>query len=242
MVLSPYDAEDITQEVMFKIVTNLQSFKHNSSFGTWVYRITVNHCLTMKKKWLEERYLTFSDYEKELDSIPCTSLTAEEQMELITEARLGCLAGMILCLSREQRAIYILGELFCVPHDIGAEILAISKENYRQRLHRARCDLVSFMNKKCGIINKDNPCRCHKKLKGFIKEGWVDPVSLKFNTDFIHLISETITLRHDKLKEIEDNNYHDLQREHPFQVKEHTIRFFSKLLEDSDTIFDGGSI
>ena len=46
-------------------------------------------------------------------------------------------------------------------------------------------------------------------------------------------------MRDDKLKEIEDNNYHDLHREHPFQVKEHTIRFFSKLLEDSDTIFDG---
>ena len=71
-----------------------------------------------------------------------------------------------------------MGELFFVPHDIGAEILAISKENYRQRLHRARCDLVNFMNKKCGIINKDNPCRCHKKLTGFIKKGWVDPVSL----------------------------------------------------------------
>jgi RNA polymerase sigma-70 factor (ECF subfamily) len=36
------DAEDITQEVFIRIYNNLSKFKKNSSFSTWIYRITVN--------------------------------------------------------------------------------------------------------------------------------------------------------------------------------------------------------
>lgn len=49
MVLSPYAAEDITQEIIIKIITKLSQFKMESTFRTYVYRITVNYCLSMKK-------------------------------------------------------------------------------------------------------------------------------------------------------------------------------------------------
>lgn len=168
MVLSPYDAEDITQEVIIKIITRLNQFNHKSSFRTWIYRITVNYFLNVKEKWLEERYNSFSLYETDLDNIPMQELSVAEEVEmkeLVEEARLGCLAGMLLCLSREQRMIYILGEIFSVPHNIGSEIMEISKDNFRQRLVRARNDIHQFMNKKCGLVNKKNSCRCPKKTK-----------------------------------------------------------------------------
>ncbi len=60
-------------------------------------------------------------------------LSIEEQYEmqaLVEEARLGCLAGMLLCLSREQQMVYILEEIFAAPHDLSAELLNISKENF----------------------------------------------------------------------------------------------------------------
>lgn len=44
------DAEDITQEVFIKIYNNLSSYKKDSSFSTWVYRITVNSCLDFLRK------------------------------------------------------------------------------------------------------------------------------------------------------------------------------------------------
>ena len=40
MTLSPFDAEDITQEVLIKVITNLANFKGESNFRTWLYRIT----------------------------------------------------------------------------------------------------------------------------------------------------------------------------------------------------------
>lgn len=231
MVLSPYDAEDITQEVLIKIITNLGKFNHKSSFRTWVYRITLNHFLSMKKKWLEERYQSFSAYEQDLDSIPMVDLSIEEQYEmqaLVEEARLGCLAGMLLCLSREQRMVYILGEIFAVPHDVGAELLDISKDNYRQRLTRARKDLHHFMHKKCGLVNPENPCRCHKKTKGFIEAGWVDPSTMKFNTSYTKRFHEIVSEKDEKLKQIEGLQYRDLQQQHPFQEKE----FIQKILKE----------
>ncbi len=62
----------------------------------------------------------------------------------------------------------------------GSEILEISKTNFRKILSRARAKLYNFMNQKCGIVNKNNPCRCRNKLTGFIQEGWVNPSQTVF--------------------------------------------------------------
>jgi hypothetical protein len=50
---------------------------------------------------------------------------------------------MLLCLDREQRLVYVLGEIFDVTDVVGAEILEITPENFRQRLARTRRDLHS---------------------------------------------------------------------------------------------------
>ncbi|OAB40088.1 RNA polymerase sigma factor [Paenibacillus glacialis] len=237
MVLSPFDAEDITQEVIIKIITKIGQFKRNSNIRTWIYKITVNHCLQMKKKWLEERYNTISMFETDLDSVAAIQLSSHEEVEmkeLVEEARLSCMSGMLLCLSREQRMVYILGEIFNVPHDLGAELLDISKENFRQRLSRARKDLYNFMDRKCGLLNKNNPCRCQKKTKGFIEAGWVDPDQMKFNTSYTRKIKDVISVRDEGLKKIEENDYKTLQREHPFQEKEFAINTIKNIVNGSE--------
>ena len=57
---------------------------------------------------------------------------------LVDEARIGCTTGMLLCLDREQRLVYVLGEIFGVTDVVGGELLEISRDNFRQRLSRAR--------------------------------------------------------------------------------------------------------
>ncbi|HAP65249.1 MAG TPA: RNA polymerase subunit sigma-70 [Cytophagales bacterium] len=235
LALSPVDAEDITQEVLVKMVTRLGQFQGKSSFRTWLYRITFNHFLKMKKRPLESQITTFEQYGEDLDSIPYHDLSEEEQIEqreLIVEAKLGCMSGMILCLSREQRLVYILGELFEVNHNVGAELLEITPANFRKRLERARRDLYQFMNRKCGLINKANPCRCARKTTGFIAAGWVDKQKMRFNTDYVRTIQDTVPQRNTQLDHLLEQDYAALFQDTPFQEKPHADRLLATLFSD----------
>src|SRR4030095_15074235 len=97
----------------------------------------------------------------------------------------GCTSAMLLCLDREQRLIYVLGEIFGVSDKIGSELLEITRENFRQKLARARRDLHNFMENKCGLVNKSNPCRCTKKTQAFMNAGYVNPHNLLFAKEHV---------------------------------------------------------
>jgi RNA polymerase sigma factor (sigma-70 family) len=236
MTLSPFDAEDVTQEVLIKVITHLSSFKGESTFRTWLYRITFNHFLRMKKNSLENYITTFDNYGHELAQMADNDLSQIEQNELkefIEDAKIGCMSGMLLCLDREQRLVYILGEIFGIDHNLGSEMLDISKDNFRKRLSRARRDLYQFMNNKCGLINTENPCRCDRKTKAFIKAGWVDTQQFKFNTSYLKTISEAVPQKTEALDNLTEMGYADLFRNHPFQEKKHDKKVFSNLLNDN---------
>src|ERR1700730_4523676 len=156
MLYHPQDAQDATQEILIKALTHLSSFEGRSAFRTWLYRIVVRHVLNAKRGRLEPAALSFSCYGHGLANTPDLDPPDEGTVGadvklLVEEARIGCTAGMLLCLDREQRLIYILGEIFEVTDVVGGELLEISRENFRQRLTRARRDLHSFMNDKCGL-------------------------------------------------------------------------------------------
>jgi len=236
MVLSPIDAEDITQEVLIKVVTKLAQFQGKSNFRTWLYRITFNHFLKMKKSKLEAHMTTLESYGDDLDEIEDVAMTEQEkieQRELIKETKFSCMMGMLLCLSRPQRLVFILGEVFEADHNIGSELLGITKANFRKRLERARRDLYQFMNNKCGLINKANSCRCAKKTSGFIKKGWVNKENLMFNTAYFHTIKATIPNKNQQLNELIDEDYASLFQDTPFQEKEHHRRLVEAVFKSN---------
>ena len=101
LVLSPNDAEDLAQEAWVRIVTRLAQFQGKSAFRTWAYRIVVNLFLDGKKRTLEQRITSFSDYGKDLDSLPLeplhlpTELTPYQDL-IVEDAKIGCMVtGMI---------------------------------------------------------------------------------------------------------------------------------------------------
>ena len=221
MTRSVEDAEDLTQEVFIKAITGLSKFEGKSKFRTWLYRITVNHFLNAKKRKAELRVVDFETYFNSIDNIPVHELTNREETDLketIEEIRINCTAGMLLCLSREQRMIYILGEMFEIDHKLGSEILGISAANFRIRLMRARQDLYNWMNERCGLVNKRNPCRCAKKTRGFIKAGIVDPGDLKFNKRYKTTIFELSKEKAASITNTVEDLYKSIFQDHPFQV------------------------
>src|SRR6266404_7919802 len=58
MVFHPEDAEEVTQEVLVKVITKLSTFKGASKFRTWLYRVVANHVLNMRRRSVEEQSFT----------------------------------------------------------------------------------------------------------------------------------------------------------------------------------------
>lgn len=137
MFLNPMDAEDMTQEILLKLISNLAKYEQEKAkFTTWLYRITVNHVISVKKQKLELVTTDFAEYALELNKIPIQEfereeLTRPETKLLIEEAKIGCSMGMLLCLDRRQRIVFVMGEIMQLSHRNAAEILEISPDNYR---------------------------------------------------------------------------------------------------------------
>jgi RNA polymerase sigma factor (sigma-70 family) len=237
MLHHPQDAEDATQEILIKALTALASFEGRSAFPTWLYRIVVNHVLNTRRGRLEPE-LTLSCYGHGLDEMPDLELPDERETPadvrlLVEEAKIGCTAGMLLCLDRGQRLVYILAEIFGVTDTVGAELLEVTPENFRQRLARARHDLHSFMNDKCGLVNPANPCRCAKKTRAFIQAGYVDPSNLLFARQRVRQVDEVVPRTQAALRTL-DGRCADVYRSHPFHEAPDLIPALRQLLDSPD--------
>ena len=245
MVYLPQDADDATQEILIKFVTKLSSFEGRSTLRTWLHRIAVNHLLNMRRTRAEEVGYTFERYAEGLDSAPDLDLPdpstvpADVQL-LVDEARIGCSMGMLLCLDREQRLVYVLGEIFGVSDVVGAELLDVSRDAFRQRLSRARRDLHQFMDRKCGLVNSANPCRCARKTQAFIDAGFVDPARLLFASSHVTRVRELAPALHADVEAL-DAACAAVYREHPFQAPPALAGALRTLLQQPafDAVLDG---
>jgi RNA polymerase sigma factor (sigma-70 family) len=230
------DAEDATQDILLKAITRLGTFEARSSFRTWLYRIVVNHVLNMRRTASEAAGWDFGRYGHALDDMPDAELTdtagvpADHQV-LIEEAKILCTSGMLLCLDREQRLVLILGEIIGVSDRVGAELLDISRENFRQKLTRARRDLHSFLHDKCGLVNERNPCRCAKKTAGFIEAGFVKADDLRFAKARFDRVREATGDALEALSDL-DAAYAAIYRDHPFHDSPDFVGRVRTLLAD----------
>ena len=239
MAHDPNDAMDLTQETLLKVITKLAQFNFKSSFRTWLYRIVVNEFLQSKRRKMEKVVTSFENLGNQLDSIPNPDLTTEEELtyaELSREMQLRCLSGMLMCLNREQRLIYILGDTFGIDHKLSAEIFNLSPQNFRVKLHRARKDLYNYMNNKCGLVNPDNPCRCPKKAKALKEMGKLDEKSMRFNVGYQHQIADYVEEEHVQVREMLVEKVNKLYRAHPVKTKFKKETLISEILNDEDIL------
>jgi RNA polymerase sigma factor (sigma-70 family) len=220
MLYNPDEAEDATQEILIKVITKLSTFEGRSRFRTWLYRIATNHLLNMQRGRKESRAMSFHEYGQALDAAPDEQLPDPGDVPadvrlLVDEARLGCTSAILLCLDREQRLVYIIGEILGATDVMAAEALGVSRAAFRQKLARARRDLHTFMNEKCGLVNRNNPCRCERKTRAYIRAGYVDPDRLLFARERFERVRDVVGATLDQLAAHEGLCV-DVYRDHPF--------------------------
>jgi RNA polymerase sigma factor (sigma-70 family) len=237
-VRDPDAAADLSQEVLIKMITKLAQFKAKSSFRTWLYKIVVTHFVNSKRKRSEQQAKSFDEYGAFLDNAYTTEEMTEEEEELhqnkIVNIRTRCMTSMLLCLDRQQRIIFILGSIFNIKSNVAAKLLDITAENFRQQLSRAKTDLFQFMDNKCGLINSNNPCRCSKKTKGFMKDGLIDEQAIQFKPELVTQINQIAPEKNSELDNLIEGKYLSFFKQQVYEDKDITERLVSNMLFDKD--------
>jgi DNA-directed RNA polymerase specialized sigma24 family protein len=163
----------------------LGSFRGDSRFQTWTYRIACNALLSLRTRGrLEQRMVSFDAFADDLaQGLSDDELTDKHSVDealLLEEVKIGCTLAMLLCLDRPHRLAYIMGEIAELDHRDAAKVLAITPALFRKRLSRARASINSFMVSRCGLVNPASACRCRRRVATAIKLGRVDPGHLLF--------------------------------------------------------------
>lgn len=124
-------AKDLAQEVFIKVWENLRFFRNDSSISTWIYRITVNCCLLELRK---KKTVPIANHLSHLEDIE-TNFTDDKEWQLSQMHR------CISTLKAENKSIILL-ELEGLPQKEIADIMGLSHETIRVRIHRIKNELI----------------------------------------------------------------------------------------------------
>ncbi|MCP4753912.1 MAG: sigma-70 family RNA polymerase sigma factor [Proteobacteria bacterium] len=161
------EIEDLTQEVFIKVNKGLPNFNGDSKLSTWIYRIATNTALDRMRSpdFKRIHHLVPEDGLSAGDGVEWTdknTLPADEQ--LIENEMNACIRSDIDDLSEKYRIVLVLGELQGLKNREIAEILDISLESVKIRLHRARKLLKNRLENHCSFYrNPDNKLACVPK-------------------------------------------------------------------------------
>jgi RNA polymerase sigma-70 factor (ECF subfamily) len=132
MLGSEVDAEDAAQEALVQAWRALSTFRGESAFSTWLYRIVINRCL--KARTVRPPMAALPEVLIDRDSDPAEALARSE--------RLDALVRGVLVLPAEQRAALVLRELEGLSYEQIAQALGVTVAAVKGRIHRARLGLL----------------------------------------------------------------------------------------------------
>lgn len=240
MVGLPEDAEDITQEILIKIITKLSLYDpEKAAFKTWLYRIAANHVLTMKRSKYE-KLMVSTDNPHNIPPAKKTKLRnsaqkpGQEKHVLMEEMKISCYLGSLLCFDRKERLVFILGAIFEVKSTVGAEILEISPENFRKILSRSKQKVLNFMNHQCGLLDEKNPCRCSKMLVSGIDSGWLNPEKTVLHKGKNKTVKQVISEKINEETVLQYRDTIDHFQNHPFYADYDFTHYLKTLVNDSE--------
>ena len=133
------EAEDVVQDAFVQAFLKLPTFRRDSSFFTWLYRIAFNRAVSQRRR---RRPMTqVRDEERDLPLQEPADPSETPGEHLLRMERAHQVRQALDALSEEHRAIMVLRELEGCDYQAIAEILGISVGTVRSRLHRARSEM-----------------------------------------------------------------------------------------------------
>jgi RNA polymerase sigma-70 factor (ECF subfamily) len=137
------EAEDIVQEAFVRAFVALKSFKHNSAFYTWLYRIAVNLAISYLRK---KEPATSLDVGRESGGPEPVDQSGSPMDKLMRKERGPLIAAAFAKLNSEYRTILTLREIERFDYQTIAKILCVKIGTVRSRLHRARMQMRKLLD------------------------------------------------------------------------------------------------
>lgn len=148
MLKNPADAEDIAQDVFIKVYKSLKNFKGQSSFSTWLYRVTTNTCLdelrrrkTRQTFSIDEEIVT---QEGEVSKQVVDDSPSPDEILEKNELKRN-ISHAISKLAKEHRTVIVLRDMQGFSYEEIANILQLPLGTVKSRINRARLTLKDIL-------------------------------------------------------------------------------------------------
>ncbi len=172
------DAEDVAQEVFVKVDKALEDFRGDSSLSTWIYRIATNAAMDHLRKPGSRNAAVVPGRVPDDDSPGIEETIPDDERPvldtlLIRKDMNECIRGVVDGLPENYRSVLVLSELEGMTNAEIVEVLSISLDTVKIRLHRARTRLRKELEAKCNFYHDDrNELACDRKTTSlkFIKK------------------------------------------------------------------------
>lgn len=165
------EAEDLCQEVFVKVERNLTSFRNEAQLSTWLYRIATNSFYDrLRSPSFKQKS---KEYPIEIDDNPLEKrdFTTQQQkpgidQQVIRDEMNACIRGYIDQLPENYRTVLLLSEEEGFKNREIAEILQVSLDNVKIRLHRAKAKLKVSLQGNCDFyLDERSEISCDRKQK-----------------------------------------------------------------------------
>jgi RNA polymerase sigma-70 factor (ECF subfamily) len=163
------EAEDLCQEVFVKVERNLTSFRNEAQLSTWLYRIATNSFYDrLRSPSFKQKS---KEYPIEIDenTLEKRDVTTQPQkpgidQQVIRDEMNACIRGYIDQLPENYRTVLLLSEEEGFKNREIAEILQVSLDNVKIRLHRAKAKLKVSLQSNCDFyLDERSEISCDRK-------------------------------------------------------------------------------
>jgi RNA polymerase sigma-70 factor (ECF subfamily) len=135
------DAQDVVQEAFLSAYQSLNSFKGDSLFFTWLYRIAINTAISLKRKQRVAVSISTASEEGHVAEPVDASEYAQPGHALEKAEEERRIQSALNRLSQEHRAVLIMKDMEGLKYEAMASVLQVPIGTIRSRLHRARLEL-----------------------------------------------------------------------------------------------------
>lgn len=169
------EAEDLTQEVFIKVGRGLKDFRRNSSLSTWIYKIATNTALDRLRERSFQKEPSNIQQENGEEEARDSYISAKDhrpspEISLIKKEMNACIRGIVERLPENYQTALMLSDFEELTNAEIADILGISTDTVKIRLHRARIRLKKELELHCSFYRDErNELACDRT-----------PASLKF--------------------------------------------------------------